>query len=128
MYPTLIDGQLTFINKLDKSFDRNDIVMLYYEEEGIAGKVPVVKRIIGLPGEEVQILDGKIYINNKLYEGYEGEEIEDAGVLSKPLILGNNQYCVLGDNRNNSKDSTEVGSIKEENIVGTVVAKFHDNQ
>lgn len=81
-----------------------------------------IKRIIGMPGETVQIdQDGVIYINGEvLQEGYGKEVISDPGRAVEPIVLGADEYFVLGDNRNRSADSrTEmVGNIKRENIIG----------
>lgn len=81
-----------------------------------------IKRIIGMPGETVQIdEDGVIYINGEvLQEGYGKEVILDPGRAGEPIVLGDDEYFVLGDNRNNSADSrTEVvGNIKREDIIG----------
>lgn len=81
-----------------------------------------IKRIIGLPGETVQIdADGVIYINGEvLPEGYGKEVILDPGRAIEPIVLGDDEYFVLGDNRNNSADSRSnmVGNIKRENIIG----------
>ena len=83
-----------------------------------------IKRIIGLPGETVQIMeDGSIYINGeKLEESYGREVIqpETIGRAAEPIVLGEDEYFVMGDNRNNSSDSRTdiVGNIKREDIIG----------
>lgn len=82
-----------------------------------------VKRIIGLPGEAIQIIDGKVYIDGKiLKDPYAEDGMANAGVASSEVILEENEYFVLGDNRNNSEDSrfASIGNIIESDIIGRV--------
>ena len=81
----------------------------------------LIKRIIGMPGETVQIIEGKVYINGyELNENYGNAIIESAGLASEPITLGEDEYFVLGDNRNNSQDSRfeSVGNIKRSDLIG----------
>lgn len=113
---------ILLINKLDKDLQRNDIVVC---KEG--GLKTITKRIIGLPGESVTItVDGKVFINNTLYEdeyGIISFPMYLSGDRSYPVVLGEDEYFVMGDNRNVSADSrnTEIGNIKKENIIGKVM-------
>ena len=112
----LIVDKITYRFKAPELFDI--IVFPFQYEENTF----YIKRIIGLPGETVYIdYDGNIYINDELLvEGYGKEVIEDPGLAYEPITLGEDEYFVLGDNRNNSSDSRDpsVGNIKREDIIG----------
>lgn len=82
-----------------------------------------IKRIIGLPGETVQITEGHIFINGyKLQENLKFGGVSLAGIAAEPIVLGEDEYFVLGDNRAASEDSRfeKVGNIKRGNIIGKV--------
>ena len=111
MEPTLSDGDNLIVDKLSYRFrdpERYDIIVFPYQH---AENTYYIKRIIGLPGETVQVIDGYMYINGKkLDEHYGAEVMEDPGIAAEPIKLGDDEYFVLGDNRNHSSDS-RVGSV-----------------
>ena len=122
MQPTLSDGDNLIVDKLSYRFhdpDRFDIIVFPQED----GRY-FIKRIIGLPGENVRIdEDGFIYINGeKLQESYGKEVMRDPGLANDGIQLGADEYFVLGDNRNNSEDSryADMGNVKKRNIIGKV--------
>lgn len=127
MYPALCDGDNLIVDKITYRFSdpkRFDIVVFpfRYQEDTF-----YIKRVIGLPGETVQIFEGEIYINGKkLADPYGQELISNPGLASEPITLGENEYFVLGDNRNNSTDSREpsVGKIDREQIVGRALMRI----
>ena len=85
-----------------------------------------IKRIIGLPGETVEIRGEKIYINGEiLEEDYGSTPTDYAGVAEEPVVLGEDEYFVLGDNRGGSRDSRDIGPVKRENIDGKAVLRIY---
>ena len=121
MENTLDNGDQLIVDKITYWFqdpERFDIIVFpfHYKENTY-----YIKRIIGLPGETVQIADGTIYINGEvLEESYGREVMQDPGIAAEPITLGEDEYFVLGDNRNQSSDSRDpsVGLIHRDEIIG----------
>ena len=122
MRPAVLDGDIVLVNRMiyDASKPkRGDIIV--FKPNGNENARSYIKRIIGLPGETVQIKDGEIYIDGeKLEEKYETTAIEDAGTASEEITLDGDEYFVLGDNRRNSEDSrmADIGNVKRSEIEG----------
>ena len=111
MYPTLQDKEFMILNKigLQKGINRFDIVVVESN-----GKY-IIKRVIGLPGESVMYSDNKLYINGKVIEdNYSKSETENF----ENVILKDNEYFVMGDNREVSKDSRVIGPVNIKKIKG----------
>ena len=123
MEPTLVKGESYLVDKISYRFkdpERFDIVTFKYKYKE---KTYYVKRVIGLPGETVFIDEyGTIFINDKplIEEGFDFPTIENAGLAATPIKLGDDEYFVMGDNRNDSQDSRypDVGAVKREQILG----------
>lgn len=122
MSPTLKDGDTILINKMSykiHSVKRNDVIVV--EVNGSEHSYFTLNRVVGLPGERVQIKDGVVFINGKeLEEKLNFPLIENGGLAIEEIQLEENEYFVLGDNRNECEDSrnANVGNILEEDIVG----------
>lgn len=129
MNPTLSDADNLWVDKLSYTFgepERFDVIIFNYNED-----TTYVKRIIGLPGETVRIdIDGSIYIDGKLLvESYGNEVItpDNIGRASDDVVLGEDEYFVLGDNRNHSSDSRwpDVGNVHKDDILGKVILRIY---
>ena len=129
MENTLSDGDNLIIDKISYRFrdpERFEVVVFPYK---LDEKTFFIKRVIGLPGETVYIdAKGTIYINGeKLEESYGREVIANPGLASSEITLAEDEYFVLGDNRNNSEDSRfdDVGNIKRSDLIGRAWVRIY---
>ncbi|MDO4189782.1 MAG: signal peptidase I [Lachnospiraceae bacterium] len=126
MQDTLFDGDNIIMDELSYNIGdpkRFDIICFKsYKEKDL-----LIKRIIGLPGETVSIVDGNIYIDGEQIKDVKGlEEIDSGGVASSGVKLSDDEYFVIGDNRDESTDSrsNEVGNIRRKDIMGKAAFVF----
>ena len=113
MEPTLDGGEIMFLWKT-KNIKRYDIVVANLVKDG--KKVDIlIKRVYGLPGEKIQIENGKVYINDHVIDDMYGVGDTGDGVL---YTLGEDEYFIMGDNRNVSYDSRYIGPFKSKDIEG----------
>ena len=122
MEPTLYNNDNLIVDKISYRFkdpERFDIIVFPYQYKD---DTYYIKRIIGLPGETVQIdTEGNIYIDGEILEESYGKEIiKDPVLAAQPITLGDDEYFVLGDNRNHSGDSrfVDVGNVRRSQIIG----------
>ncbi len=129
MMNTLKNGENLLVEKVSYHFtdpDRFDVIVFY--PHGRESSDYYIKRVIGLPGETVQIKGEDIYINDeKIEENFGKDPIMDPGIAEKPIKLGDDEFFVLGDNRTVSEDSRyeEVGPVKRENIEGRAILRIY---
>ncbi len=122
MQPTLFAGNFVVVNKLTYQFgepERGDIVVFEYPPD--PEQDPYIKRVIGLPGEQVQIAGGKVTINGvQIQEPYLVAETQQGGEWTVP----DEALFVMGDNRRNSSDSRSWGVVPLENLIGKAVVVY----
>ncbi len=129
METTLSDGDNLIVDKWTYHFKdpkRFDIVVFPYRYEE---NTYYIKRIIGLPGETVQVVNGYVYIDGELLSTdiYGAEVMEDAGTAENPITLGEDEYFLLGDNRNHSSDSRDpsVGLVTRSELMGKAWVRIY---
>lgn len=129
MNPTLQDGDNLIVDKISYRFrdpERYDIIVFPFKHEE---NTFYIKRIIGLPGETIQVVDGYVYIDGELLESdiYGAEVMLAANIAAEPITLGEDEYFVLGDNRNHSSDSRDpsVGVVTREDLLGRAWVRIY---
>ena len=126
MEPTLKEGQVVIVNKFEyylKKPKRNDVIV--YKQSNKEHSYFELKRVIGLPGETVKIKNGVVYINDEVMkEKIKTDIIQNSGLAEEGVKLDDNEYFVLGDNRNDSEDSrfASVGNVFRNEILGKAIA------
>ena len=126
MEPALYNGQEVLVNRFIykiTSPKRGDVIA--FLPNGNQNSHYYLKRIVGLPGESVQVIDGYVYINGERLPEDEYDKMADYGIAENEIQLGSDEYFVLGDNRNMSEDSRSgnIGAVKKDTIAGK--AWFH---
>ena len=115
MIPTIYNGDRMLVNTdTSEGIKRDDLIVFEIDE------ISFVKRVIGINGDQVEINEKGIFVNNKLYK-----ETSDLGLPNTKIILKDNEYYVLGDNTDSSYDSRFYGPISNTQIIGKVIKIFH---
>lgn len=132
MEPTLYNGQEVLVNRFVYKIvspKRGDVIA--FLPNGNPNSHYYLKRVIGLPGERIQIIGGYVYINGELLAEDEAyDKIADAGIAGTEIVLESDEYFVLGDNRNTSEDSRSgnIGPVSKETVTGKVWFKLSSGQ
>lgn len=129
MYPTFHDNDYIITDKLTYRFSpprRGDIIVFQDPQDH---SKDFIKRIIGLPGERIKIQNNQVYINNQLLPEpfIPSSNVTFGGKFlpeDKELIIGTQEYFVMGDNREHSSDSRDWGPIKKDEIIGRVLFRY----
>ena len=121
MEPSLYNGQEIFLNRLVykiTSPKAGDVVV--FLPNGNEKSHYYVKRVVAVPGDELYVKNGILYVNNEVQDEYINDKIAEAGLAENKIELGDDEYFVIGDNCNNSEDSrsANIGNIKKEHIIG----------
>lgn len=114
MFPTLKDKSVVLESRNTNNVSSGDIVVIK------KNNLKIVKRVVGIPGNKIVIKDNYLYVDDVKYDNL---YTEDAGILNKEAVLKDNEYIVLGDNRDESIDSRnkDIGIIKKDEIKGKII-------
>jgi len=121
MEPVIYSGQNVLINRVAynmSSPQRGDVIV--FKPNGNKNSHFYIKRVVGLPGETVQIYNGKVYINGAVLNDDVASDTKEGGIATQEIVLATDEYFVLGDNRVNSEDSrsANIGNVKTSMIEG----------
>lgn len=131
----IFDGVNVVGKSMEDSFQQGDVLIVekyntsnIQRYDVVIAKVKMqnmIKRVIGLPGETVQIKDNSVYVDGEKLKEQFDFYTEESGIADKPFVLGKDEYFLMGDNRSESLDSREYGAIKLENIKGIVIYRCY---
>lgn len=127
MEPSLYNGQGIFLNRIIykvTSPKKGDVIV--FLPNGNEKSHYYVKRVLGVPGDMLYIKNGLLYVNGETIEEYFNDRIAEPGLLESEVILGEDEYFVIGDNCNNSEDSrsANIGTVKKSYIIGKAWMKL----
>lgn len=129
MEPNFHNNEYLIINEITyrlKSAQRGDIIVFRYPQDP---QEFFIKRVIGLPGEKIKFLDGGVYLSQngnewaKLEEKYLDDSVKTFSNNDQPITIGGDEYFMMGDNRNSSKDSRSFGPVNKSFIIGKVLLR-----
>lgn len=122
MLPTVKDGQFVYCMRREEP-QKGDLVYVFAypkrENERLYIPERILKRLMAVPGDKVKIMNGKLYVND-VQEDYDFPEMEEKGLILDEIVLKEDEYLVLGDNRNHSADSREFGLFSRSQIKGVI--------
>ena len=129
MEPSAYNGQVVLVNRLAfKIFGPKKGDIIVFLPNGNVNSHYYVKRVVAMPGDKVQIIDGNLHINGSIDEQDKDayDTMEDPGIAANEIKLGSGEYFVLGDNRNSSEDSrsADIGIVKANMMIGKIWYKF----
>jgi signal peptidase I len=127
MQPNFKTGQVLVVSRVNYLVDnpqRGDIIV-FNPPDVPPDEPPYIKRVIGIPGDTVEIRDTKVYVNGEqLNEPYINEPCTSGSCPNKSWTLGPDEYFMMGDNRNHSRDSRAFGAVKRERIIGEALIRY----
>lgn len=118
MKDSFLNGDVLLVRPQASGIERYDVVVAKVEGQRI------IKRVIALPGESIQIVGGEVLVDGEKLAGEYAFFTERSGLANEPFILGDDEYFLMGDNRSGSFDSRDFGPVKGDELSGRVVCKL----